>query len=361
LVCTHRLPGGANRLKIRIWLLLVLALALFPVPVSAGKGLTIDLGAHMAGSLAGIVAGLWLIATWPADLMARPKALGWAAPACLAILGGAAVWSSVHYANAAALAAVLHRGDAAILDKDYGRADQEYSDAIRRDPENPVSYFRRGLAFQEAGRVDDAIADYKAALTLAPQTSLFLVALGQLYSASGDQAKAAGYIAKAIELKPDNAMGYIVRGIVKHRSGRSEEAIADFGEAVKLDPSEANGYNSRAFTYLAMGKPREALADIRKALKLAPGDPAILDTEGHILIALGRPDEALQSFNRVLKAKQYAASFYGRGLAYEKLELKAEAIQDYKSALALKVWDIEEKEAQQKARARLEALTSAGQ
>ena len=96
-------------------------------------------------------------------------------------------------------------------------------------------------------------------------------------------------------------------------------------------------------------------------MKLAPGDPAILDTEGHILIALGRPNEALQSFNRVLKAKQYAASFYGRGMAYEKLELKAEAIQDYKSALALKVWDIEEKEAQQKARARLEALIGAGQ
>ena len=156
-------------------------------------------------------------------------------------------------------------------------------------------------------------------------------------------------------------MAYIARGIVKHRSGHSEEAIADFSKAMELSPSEANAYNSRAFTYLAMGKPQEALADIRKALKLAPGDPAILDTEGHILIALGRPKEALRSFNRVLKAKQYAASFYGRGMAQEKLELKAEAIQDYKSALDLKVWDIEEKEAQQKARARLEALIGAGQ
>ena len=357
LVCTHRLPGGANRLKIRIWLLLVLALALFPVPVSAGKGLTIDLGAHMAGPLAGIVAGLWLIATWPAD---RTKALPWAVAACLAVFGGAAVWSTMHYTNVRA----LYSGDAAILRKDYDRAAQEYSEAIRRNPDDTIAYLRRGLAFQEAGRVDDAIANYKAALTLAPQNSFLLVALGELYSATGDQAKAAGYIAKAIELQPHNTMAYIARGVVKHRSGHAEEAIADFSKAMELSPSEANAYNARAFTYLAMGKPQEALADIRKALELAPADPAILDTEGHILIALGRPKEALRSFNRVLEgpnAKQYAASFYGRGLAQEKLDSKAEAIRDYKSALDLKVWDIEEKEAQQKARARLEALTSAGQ
>ena len=360
LVCTHRLPEGASRLRLRIWLLLILALAVFPVPATAGKGFAIDVGAHSAGSLAGILAGFWLTATWPADRTAGPTVLRWAVPACLAIFGGAAVWGSVYYTNVQA----FHRGNAALQQRDYSRAALEYSEAIRHNPENPLAYFRRGLAFRETGQVEEAIADYKAALTLVPQNAFFLIALGELYSDSGDQAKAAGYIAKAIELQPHGPEGYVAQAIMKHRSGRSEEALADLGKAVQLDPSGASGYNSRAFTLLAMGKPQAALADIRKALKLAPAEPAILDTEGHILIALGQLKEALRSFNRVLEgrdAKQYAASFYGRGLAYEKLGSKAEAVRDYKSALDLKVWVIDEKEAQQMARARLEALTGAGQ
>ena len=136
LVCTHRLPEGANRLRIRIWLLLILALALFPVPVSAGKGLTIDLGAHMAGSLAGIVAGLWLIATWPADRRGQRR---WAGPFRRASLYSAEPRSGAPCTTQMGVTA-LYRGDAAILSKDYGRADQEYSEAIRRTPENrPIS------------------------------------------------------------------------------------------------------------------------------------------------------------------------------------------------------------------------------
>lgn len=358
LICTHRLPKGFRRLRARIWLTLVVALALIPDPTGGSKDILVDFGAHVAGSLAGVLAGIWIVAAWPSDRAAPLKALPLTASACLALFGGTAVWSAVHYTNVEA----LYSGNAAFLEKDYGRAALEYGEAIRRNPQNPAAYFGRALAFQQAGQVENAIADYKTALTLSPRNPDFLLTLGELYSDWGDQAQAGGYIAQAIELQPDNPMAYIARGIMKFRSGGSNEAIADFDKAVELNPKEANGYNSRAFTYLAMGKLSEAHADILKALTFAPGEPAILDTEGHILVALGRPKEALRSFNQVLEGpngKQYAASFYGRGLAYEKLQSKALAIRDYRSALDIKVWDIEEKEAQQKARARLEALTGA--
>ncbi|MGO9544916.1 MAG: rhomboid family intramembrane serine protease [Rhodomicrobium sp.] len=356
LICTRRMPAGRARRNARIWLVLVLVLALVPDP-TASRLTIVDLGAHAGGALSGMLAGIWIVAIWPKDSAAPPRAIAWGAVACLALFGGSAIWTAGHYRTEMH----LYSAEAYFINKDYNRAAGQYSVAILRNSQNAPAYFGRALSFQQEGQVQNAIADFLKAIELTPEDYRMHLALGGLYSDLGDQARANGYIAEAIRLQPHSHLAYILRGIMKHRLGRSGEAIADFDKATELSPKEADSYNSRAFTYLAMGRPAEALADIRTALALSPADPAILDTEGHIFLALGRPRDAIRSFDAVLEApngKQYAASFFGRGMAYEELAIKTLAVRDYKSALNIKAWDIEEKEAQQKARERLQALTA---
>jgi tetratricopeptide (TPR) repeat protein len=48
--------------------------------------------------------------------------------------------------------------------KEYDRAIADFTKAIEIDPKDASAYASRGVAYEEIGRIDDAIVDYRAAL-----------------------------------------------------------------------------------------------------------------------------------------------------------------------------------------------------
>jgi len=91
---------------------------------------------------------------------------------------------------------------------------------------------------------------------------------------------------------------------------------------------------------------------------LAPDDGDILDTRGQIRLALGRIEEALTDLDKVVSLGfDSIGTRYARGRAHELKGNRDAAITDYRKALGGDPGDNEWlKEAQAKARARLEAI-----
>jgi DnaJ homolog subfamily C member 7 len=52
---------------------------------------------------------------------------------------------------------------------DYKKAIAEYSRAIQLNPDSSFSYLRRAMAYEEGGRLREAIEDYKKSIKLAPK------------------------------------------------------------------------------------------------------------------------------------------------------------------------------------------------
>src|SRR6202035_3595209 len=78
------------------------------------------------------------------------------------------------------------------------------SEVIEKHPNDPQAYNMRGSVFGEAGRNEQALADYDKALSLDAGYATAYVGRGMVESQQGKSAQALADFNKAIALKPDN-------------------------------------------------------------------------------------------------------------------------------------------------------------
>ena len=163
-------------------------------------------------------------------------------------------------------------GDLFRSEKKFLSALQEYSSALNftEGSENEtiwVTYFFRGICFQEIGEWDNARKDYLKALELSPGQPEVLNYLGySLIERKEKLSQALGMIEKAIERNPQS--GYIV--------------------------------DSLAWGLYKLGRYEEALLPMKKAYELLPFDPIINDHMGDILWNNGKRRSAKLYWKRSL-------------------------------------------------------------
>jgi tetratricopeptide (TPR) repeat protein len=252
------------------------------------------------------------------------------------------------------------RGQALAKAGQIAEAIQDYTSAIALEKRPGIQRYilsQRAIAYADLGDADLAIADFKEIVRLFPKEALAYKDLADFLDNQGRSALAIEYFTKAIELNPKLAMLYLDRGIAYRRSGNPDRAMEDFARAIELNPRDAETYNSRALALKAMGRLEEALAEVSKAAELDPKGMYIVDTRAHILLGLNRAEEAAADFSAAIETgKTNPITFYGRGRAWEKLGSLEEAVADYQRCLEMPAKNSDDRESQEKARARLKLL-----
>jgi membrane associated rhomboid family serine protease/Tfp pilus assembly protein PilF len=341
----------------RVWvqIVLIIWIAISIVPFSSDHlGFRVDDAGHFGGAAMGLAVGGLIFALWPKDRV-RPNArAGMICAALITIIYAGALASFAEHYNQAI---PLYRANAYTRKGEFRSASGEYSKAIERDPSNASLFFARADAFAQDGEIDKAISDYTMATQLMPGNAQFHLALGRAYSALGNQAQAESQAALVLQREPENVEAHRLRTIVLTRLGQHEQALANLDQVVRRSPSDPDNYNSRAMILISLKRLPEALDNANKALAMSPASPAFRDTRGQIFLGLGKPKEALDDFNATLRSgKLYPVSLLGRGDALEKLGFPKLAIIDYQAALKVNPEDVEDRQAQDDALKRLEAL-----
>ena len=116
--------------------------------------------------------------------------------------------------------------------------DVKQAEAVRAE-----AYANRGSIYDEEDKLDEAIADFTAAL----------------------------------KLTPGNATLYVLRGTSYGNKSDFQRAITDFTEAIRLDPKDSAAYANRGVAYQETNQNDKAIADYRKALELEPGNETAKD------------------------------------------------------------------------------------
>ena len=98
---------------------------------------------------------------------------------------------------------------------------------IKQDPDNALAYLSRGAANMRIDRADDAVADYDAAIGLAPKNPKSFHLRGLAHEKAGDNAKALADFDTAIEINPEYAAAYNSRSILQSNIGEEEKAVED--------------------------------------------------------------------------------------------------------------------------------------
>jgi len=112
---------------------------------------------------------------------------------------------------------------------------EDYSEAIRLEPDDAVHWHNRGLVYLTKGEWDQAINDYSEAIRLELVDYFVWHNRGIAYSMNGNYAQAIKDYSEAIKLESDNAESWRYRGEAYKELGDEVKAKADFLKAEELE------------------------------------------------------------------------------------------------------------------------------
>lgn len=148
-----------------------------------------------------------------------------------------------------------------------------YTNAIRINPEYTNAYNNRGLLYYELGRYQEAIDDFSNAIRFSSDYDKAYNNRGRVYLDLKKYQAAIDDFNNAIRINPKNIAAYNNRGVFyKLFDGTENLALADFNMAIALDPDCAPAYCNRGTVYIksSVKKYDLALADFMKAIELDP-------------------------------------------------------------------------------------------
>ena len=158
--------------------------------------------------------------------------------------------------------------------------------------------FRSALAQREAeaGRLDEAITEYAAALELDPDPEL-AVDLAVVLLKKGDAAKVLDLLASN-----ESPLARYQKGLAHFRLGRPAAALRELDAALRGRPEFVEARYQLGVTLLSLGRPGDAERALGEATRQRPDDPAIRRAWAEALDKSGQPGPAAEQ--RRLAASQ---------------------------------------------------------
>ena len=151
--------------------------------------------------------------------------------------------------------------------KQYDKAIEDFSEAIRLDPGHAISFMRRGNAYKARQEHDKAINDYSEAIRLDPKSAVAFYNRGLAYSAKKQFDKAIDDCSEAIRIDSKHVAAFNSRGLNYSAKKEYDRAKEDYAEVLRLDPHSAQAFNNLA--WLLATCPRDSVRDGKKAIVYA--------------------------------------------------------------------------------------------
>ncbi len=195
----------------------------------------------------------------------------------------------------------INRGYAYYFKADYGRAISDFTDAIRLNPNDAATYHYRGYVYANKGDYARAISDYNEVIRLKPNDADVYNNRGNAYDYKGDFDRAIFDYNEAIRLKPNDANAINNRGLAYGKKEDYDRAISDFNEAVRLDPNYAKAYSNRGVTHYMKKDYNRAISDFNEAIRLDPNDVSQYVRRGIAYKKKGDYNKAITDWEYVLR------------------------------------------------------------
>lgn len=208
-------------------------------------------------------------------------------------------------------AALDNRGLSYLALKDYGRAIDDFSSAIRVNKSSSMSYVYRALAYQGKNNLPSAKKDYEDALFYDVSNLEAYYGLNMLYVGNNEYERSLKLLEKATALDPKSSRSYFLKAIthtfkkdtvkifenvaeglswdstyfqkntskdlVFVKADRYKSALNIFSQIISKDPNSYLAYFNRGMIYYMMGSNDKAESDLKKSKSLNK-NPTELET-----------------------------------------------------------------------------------
>ena len=162
-----------------------------------------------------------------------------------------------------------------------------------------ATHLFNGIAFANKNQDATAIDEFTRAIKLNPEYCKTYAERGVSYFYKGEYDNAISDLNKTIEIDTNYDGGYSTRGHVYYKIGQYEKAISDFNKALEINPEAPGIYYNRALAYLENGEYDNALNDFNKAIDINPKYADAYHDRGYLYYKkLGELDKGCADFKK---------------------------------------------------------------
>ena len=219
--------------------------------------------------------------------------------------------------------------------KDWPQAEQEFSAAIRLQPNLAGAHLRLGFVLQ-AEQKPGFDAEWSKAYEEAPQDGSMALAVGEAMADAGRDEQALPILEKAVELLPQSADASYQLALVLQRVNRIPDAIALLKRVVEAEPENADALINLGLGLTQIHQGRDAIPYLEHAVRLKPEDATAHQDLAAADLQLNEVAEAEVELKAALKlAPDSPQLHYNLGTAYKLQDDPTDAIPELEAAKKL--------------------------
>jgi protein O-mannosyl-transferase len=147
-----------------------------------------------------------------------------------------------------------------------------FAHAVAVTKENAVARLNLGVALEQAGQTNEALAQYRESLRINPGRAQAHNNVANLLAASGNKEEAVSHYREALRLNKKAPLAHLNLGTTLLEMGRFDEAMQHYAAAKRLAPDDPRPAYLMGKASLQQKRSTDAVAHFRDVLRLAPGD-----------------------------------------------------------------------------------------
>jgi hypothetical protein len=194
----------------------------------------------------------------------------------------------------------------------------------------------RAFALHQQERLEEAIALYAAFLEDHPEHFDALHLMGLATGQAGRVEEAEAFFRKAISIKSDFAQVYASYALLLHDHKRLDEARACYRKAIIINPDYAEAYCDGGVVLDELNEVQEAITSYSRATLLKPDYAMAFNNLGGAHKKINRLEEAITHYDDAISIDpQYALAYSNRGVALKGLKRIEDALSNQDKAMCL--------------------------
>ncbi|MEO6760461.1 MAG: tetratricopeptide repeat protein, partial [Saprospiraceae bacterium] len=167
-----------------------------------------------------------------------------------------------------------------------------------KKPERWEFQMELGDALQHAGRSEEAVGAYRAALERRPSSALLWSRLAMPLRALGKSREPLEAMQKSLAADPNQPDAWYNLGLLQSDLGDKKTAVESFRKSIALDPAFAESHMSLGAALAETGQAGEAEAEFHRALQIRPALPSAHAHLAFMLANRGDLAKAIWHFER---------------------------------------------------------------
>jgi protein O-GlcNAc transferase len=214
---------------------------------------------------------------------------------------------------------------------------EHYRAAVSTAPGYAAALLDLGSVLDALDRKPDAVLAFEAALASSPQDAYANYNLGRLLYLEGQLPRAEALLRAALSSRREFPEALVALASVLETRGDLDGARRALQEATALRPDYAGALKNQGALLVRLQRWAEAADALRRASALESGDADVAFLLGHAYIHLGRPDLALQAYaDAAARRADFAEAWCHQGNVLADAGRRQEALACFSRALALK-------------------------